>query len=315
MVSRVMVAGLATLLCAAAGWVYLQKPRSLSADDLAAMYQSPLPAPDGPLTVFHLGHSLVGRDMPAMLAQMAGHDHASQLGWGTPLRAHWDPDEPIQGFETENAHAHYRDAKEALESGEFDTFVLTEMVEIEAAIDHFDSPIYLEKWVRAAREGNPDIRIFLYESWHDLNDPQGWLNRLDLDPARYWEGVLLAQGMANLPEGGPVYVIPAGRVMAELVRRIENGPGVDGVTSRDDFFVRLEDGSLDTIHLNDLGAYLVALTHYAVLYQRSPEGLPRQFDRADGTPANAPGPELAKLMQATVWDVSSGLTITGIPRD
>ena len=315
MVSRVMVAGLATLLCAAAGWVYLQKPRSLSADDLAAMYQSPLPAPDGPLTVFHLGHSLVGRDMPAMLAQMAGHDHASQLGWGTPLRAHWDPDEPIQGFETENAHAHYRDAKEALESGEFDTFVLTEMVEIEAAIDHFESPIYLGKWVRAAREGNPDIRIFLYESWHDLNDPQGWLNRLDLDPARYWEGVLLAQGMANLPEGGPVYVIPAGRVMAELVRRIENGPGVDGVTSRDDFFVRLEDGSLDTIHLNDLGAYLVALTHYAVLYQRSPEGLPRQFDRADGTPANAPGPELAKLMQATVWDVSSGLTITGIPRD
>ena len=315
MVSRVMVAGLAALLCAAAGWVYLQKPRSLSADDLAAMYQSPLPAPDGPLTVFHLGHSLVGRDMPAMLAQMAGHDHASQLGWGTPLRAHWDPDEPIQGFETENAHAHYRDAKEALESGEFDTFVLTEMVEIEAAIDHFDSPIYLEKWVRAAREGNPDIRIFLYESWHDLNDPQGWLNRLDLDPARYWEGVLLAQGMANLPEGGPVYVIPAGRVMAELVRRIENGPGVDGVTSRDDFFVRLEDGSLDTIHLNDLGAYLVALTHYAVLYQRSPEGLPRQFDRADGTPANAPGPELAKLMQATVWDVSSGLTITGIPPD
>jgi len=315
MVSRVMVAGLATLLCAAAGWVYLQKPRSLSADDLAAMYQSPLPAPDGPLTVFHLGHSLVGRDMPAMLAQMAGHDHASQLGWGTPLRAHWDPDEPIQGFETENAHAHYRDAKEALKSGEFDTFVLTEMVEIEAAIDHFDSPIYLEKWVRAAREGNPDIRIFLYESWHDLNDPQGWLNRLDLDPARYWEGVLLAQGMANLPEGGPVYVIPAGRVMAELVRRIENGPGVDGVTSRDDFFVRLEDGSLDTIHLNDLGAYLVALTHYAVLYQRSPKGLPRQLDRADGTPANAPGPELAKLMQATVWDVSSGLTITGIPRD
>ena len=46
----------------------------------------PLPPPADPLATYHLGHSLVGRDMPAMLAQMAGHDHASQLGWGASLR-------------------------------------------------------------------------------------------------------------------------------------------------------------------------------------------------------------------------------------
>ena len=32
-------------------------------------------------------------------------------------------------------------------------------------------------------------------------------------------------------------------------------------------------------------AYLVALTHYAVLYRQSPVGLPHALSRADGTPA------------------------------
>lgn len=313
--TRFVLAGLAALACGVAAWAYFAAPKTLSPEELAAVYQTPLPPPDGPLSVFHLGHSLVGRDMPAMLAQMAGHRHASQLGWGTPLKTHWEPDEPIQGFDVENAHDHYRDAKEALDSGEFDVFVLTEMVEIEAAIEYFDAPVYLEKWVSQARKGNPEIRVFLYETWHDLDDPQGWLTRLDTDPARYWEGVLLARAMAVGHEPQPIHVIPAGRVMAELVRRIEAGRGVDDVTSREDLFARMEDGSIDPIHINDLGAYLVALTHYAVLYQRSPVGLPAQLDRADGTPADAPGAELAKLMQQTVWDVVSALPITGIPQE
>ncbi|MCR9155746.1 MAG: hypothetical protein NXH80_00725 [Rhodobacteraceae bacterium] len=310
-----ILAGLVAVACGVAAWFLTLGPKVLTTDELAAQYETPLPQPKGPLQVFHLGHSLVGRDMPAMLAQLAEHDHSSQLGWGTPLKAHWEPDEPIQGFEVENAHDHYRDAKESLASGDFDTFILTEMVEIEAAIEYFDSPRYLQKWASEARKGNPDIRVFLYETWHDLTDPQGWLTRLDVDPARYWEGVLLAQAMAADPDVGTIYVIPAGRVMAEFARRLESGNGVDGVTSREDLFSHADDGSLDPIHINDLGAYLVALTHYAVLYQRSPEGLPGQLNRADGTPATAPGPELAALMQGTVWDVVSTLPVTGIPQN
>ena len=141
------------------------------------------------------------------------------------------------------------------------------------------------------------------------------MTRLEVDPARYWEGVLIAQAMADQPADTPIYVIPAGRVMAEFVRRIEAGGGVDGVSSRDQLFARLEDGSLDPVHVNDLGNYLVALTHYAVLYHRSPEGLPAQLVRADGTPATAPGPRLAELMQRTVWDVVSTLPVTGIPQN
>ena len=72
------------------------------------------------------------------------------------------------------------------------------------------------------------------------------------------------------------------------------------------------DGSPDTIHYNDLGAYLVALTHYAVLYHRSPEGMAHALNRADGTPAQAPSPEVAALMQRVVWDVVRRFPETGV---
>ena len=82
-------------------------------DDTAfnALYADPAPAPDGPLRVYHLGHSLVGHDMPVMLMQLAGEGHAfsSQIGWGSFLREHWEPDVPVKGFEDENTHDEHRD--------------------------------------------------------------------------------------------------------------------------------------------------------------------------------------------------------------
>ncbi|WP_280322670.1 hypothetical protein [Sulfitobacter faviae] len=47
----------------------------------------------------------------------------------------------------------------------------------------------------------------------------------------------------------------------------------------------------------------MALTHYATLYHRDPAGLPHELLRADGTPAQAPSAEAARLMQRVVWDV------------
>ena len=101
--------------------------------------------------------------------------------------------------------------------------------------------------------------------------------------------------------------------MARYVRSLAARGGVDGLTSERDLFARDASGRQDTIHLNDLGSYLVALTHYAVLYQRSPVGLPRQLLRADGSAAAAPGPAAAQLMQEVVWDVVSHYAKTGVP--
>jgi hypothetical protein len=297
------------LALSACGW-----QKTLSPAALEQLYAEPLSQPEKPLRVFHIGHSLVGKNMPAMLEQMAGagHDHRSQLGWGASLQSHWEPDIPVKGSELENLHDKYQDAKAAIAGGSFDALVLTEAVEIKDSIKYFDSPKYIRRWARDARNANPAIRVYLYETWHPLDDPAGWLNRLDHDLGAYWEGVLLAQGLAHGDTGGPVYVIPAGQVLAAFVRRMDRAGGLPGLRSREDLFLRTPDGKQDMIHLNDVGMYLVALTHYAVLYHRNPVGLPHQLLRADGTAADAPSEAAARVMQEVVWEVVTQYPKTGV---
>lgn len=288
--------------------------KSLQPADLERLYRTPLTPPAKPLRVFHIGHSLVNHNMPVMLEQLAeaGHDHRSQLGWGATLKSHWEPDVPIPGFKESNTHRNYQDALEAVRGGTFDALVLTEMVEIRAAIKSFNSPEYLRRWAREARSHRPDSRVYLYETWHRLDDVEGWLERLGKDLGRYWEGELLAKGLAHGDTGGPVHVIPAGQVMERFVRLIEGGRGMPGLLRREDLFAINPDGTQDTIHLNDLGNYLVALTHYAVLYHRSPVGLPHQLRRADATQAQAPDEAMARLMQEVVWEVVTSYPKTGV---
>lgn len=306
--SIILLAALA-LAAAAVAAVLARRDRApapLERSAFDALYAEPAPAPDGPRTVFHLGHSLVGRDMPAMLEQLAGegHGYASQLGWGAPLRSHWDPDVAIDGFDEENAHERYRDAHEALASGEYDALVVTEMVEIADAVRYHDSPRYLALWAEEARANG--AAVYLYETWHELDDPLGWRERIERDMALYWEDAVLRPALARMDPPRPVHVVPGGQVMAAVSRALEEGGPIGPLTSHRDLY-------RDEIHFNDLGAYLMALTHFAVLYQRSPVGLPHALLRADGTSADDPGPEAAALMQRIVWDVVTQAPTTGVP--
>ncbi|WP_287882804.1 MULTISPECIES: hypothetical protein [Paracoccus] len=295
-------------------WRHAQKAGAAHDDgaDVQALYQAGRPLPQGPLRVYHLGHSLVGRDMPAMLAQLAGqgHDYALQLGWGTALREHHQGREAINGFDQENATPHHREAHEALASGAYDAFVMTEMVRLKDAIQYKESRTYAGKWAAEAAAGNPAGQIFLYESWHALDDQPDWLSRLPDDLETMWKPGLLWP--AARAAGRPVWLIPVGQVMARLVAEAEAKGGIAELTSREGLFARSPDGTLDTIHPNDLGVYLVALTHYAVLYGQSPVGLPHELMRADGSPADAPSPELARRMQEVVWEVVSANPLTGL---
>lgn len=306
---KLIAAGLAIAIAAGASAAFLSPPASLSDAAFNAAYSTPLAPVTAPLNVFHIGHSLVGRDMPAMVAQLVpGHDYASQLGWGATLKGHWTGDVP--GFKEENANPRFRPAGEAVASGQYDALVVTEMVEIKDAIRYYDSPEYLALWAKKARAANPDIRVYLYETWHNLDDPAGWLERIESDRGLYWEGVLLRQAMAT--EGvGTIYVIPGGQVMAAMAREIEAGR-VPGMTSRTDLFAINADGTQDMIHPSDKGTYLMALTHYAVLYGKSPVGLPAALKRADGTPADAPSPEAARVMQEVVWRVVTSYAPSGV---
>jgi hypothetical protein len=306
---------LASLAAALGGgglyWALTRAPSAASVRTL--LTGKAVAAPQAPMTVFHLGHSLVNRDMPALLAQLApqGHAYDSQLGWGTTLQAHWG-DAEINGFEAENAHPRFRPALQAVQSGDYDAIVLTEMVEIRASIRFYDSPVYLARWAEEALKARPDVRLYLYETWHKLDDPEGWLERIDRDHERYWLSRVLGPALAKLPEGTQIFLIPAGPVLAAFVRAVEAKGGVGNVRDRTDLFSRAEDGTQDMIHLNDLGNYLVALTHYAVLYQQSPVGLPRALTRADGSAAIAPDPETALLMQEVTDSVVRNLGLSGL---
>lgn len=271
-----------------------------------------LPAPQGPLKVFHLGHSLVGVDMPHMLAQLAptGHDWNSQLGSGTNLKQHWEPDLAILDFEKVNQPPTYRDAREAIGSGDYDAVVLTEMVELKDAIRYFDGADYFQRWADLARAGNPNTRIYLYETWHYLNDPKGWEARIAEDLPTLWLEKLSGIDSRQAPDR-PAYLIPAGQVMAAVAQAAEAGE-IDGLTTREDLFARTPQGTLDTIHISDLGAYVVALTHYAVLYQRAPLGLPHRLTRADGSPAQSLSDTAAAQVQALVWQTLLAHPRTGL---
>lgn len=291
---------------------------AMAAVDDAAMavrYAAPLPAPEGPLAVYHIGHSLVNRDMPAMLAQLAGpgHRYESQLGWGTTLKAHWTG-KGIDGFEAENDHPRFRPAHEAVHSGDYDAIVLTEMVEIRDALRHFDSPRHLALWANEVRTARPEARIYLYETWHRLDDPEGWLERLDADLPRYWEAGILRPALARLPADARIHLIPAGQALAAFVRAVEARGGVGSVRDRRDLFAVTPEGKVDDIHLGDQGNYLVALVHYAVLYQKSPVGLRHDLLLHDGTPARAPAPETALLMQQVAWEIARSTPLTGVVR-
>ena len=285
--------------------LYDRYPKPLDLESFEALYLDPAPTLDGRRHIFHIGHSLVGRDMPAMLAQLAGdgHDYASQLGWGATLQSHWDPDVPINGFAEENAHDKYREAHEAVASGEYDALVLTEMVEIKAAVDYFDSPKMLHNWATTAQAAG--MSVYFYETWHPLDDSEGWRMRLDRDLGTYWEGKIMRPALAMSDVPAPIYLIPGGQVMAAFADALDAQGPVGPLTTHEDLFS-------DDVHFNDYGAYLVALTHYAVLYQTCPVGLPHVLARADGTPADDPGPEAARLMQETVWNVVTSLPRTGV---
>ncbi len=311
------LAGIAVVMAAAAAWWQLKAPAALSTEERAALFAVPLDAPEAGAGKFYLGHSLIGPNIPAFVQQLAEaagfHDpsYHSQLGWGTSLREHWYPTLTINGYAEMNASPAHAPAKPALESGSYDVLVLTEMVDLQDAIRWHDSGRYAGLWASFARQSRADMRIYLYETWHRTDIPEGWLDRIDADLPNLWEGTILAQAKA-MADVGVIHLIPAGQAMAAFTRALEAQGGLPGLEDRHGLFALNEDGMRDTIHPNDLGSYLVALVHFATLYHMDPAGLPHELTRADGTAAEAPSPEVAALMQQIAWDVVRRLPQTGV---
>jgi hypothetical protein len=110
---------------------------------------------------------------------------------------------------------------------------------------------------------------------------------------------------AKRPIGAPpVHLIPGHKMMARFHDDIPKGK-VPGITQLNQLFS-------DQIHPNELGAYAIAMIHYACIYNKSPLGLPHDLLPSANASVQKPSKEFAEYVQAMVWDVVTSYERTGI---
>lgn len=257
------------------------------------------------IRVIESGHSLtdpIADKLSEMLRAM-GADAASvalSTSPGSLMEHRWrtSPEKPMP------------DARAAI--GDYDMLVITERVPLSNTFPSHNSKVEALKWFRHAwRKGNggAGAETVLYATWVHIDsgpdfdnvyrDPEAhlpWRERLPLEIAR-WEQIVDYVN-ARRPKGAPpMRIIPGPQIMAAMDDAVAQG-AAPGLTSILELFT-------DTIHLNDVGAFLIALAHYAVIYGRDPRELPDRIG-ADGRP------ELAAFMQDLVWKVVTGYERTGV---
>jgi hypothetical protein len=264
---------------------------------------------------FYFGHSLVDQDMPRMVdsfAKARGKVLVShgQLGWGATLKSHyvWDGrfDEAAPlGFVEENRGRPFfvGEGKAQLRTGRYDVLVLAECKGYTSS-DADETVGYATRLAKLAREANPSVRVFLYGNWLDRKtfpDDDSWRSETE-SKIHWWEGV--ADRVNAELEGADIFVLPGGPILVRVAHEAALGrlPGL-GV---DDLF-RGDDG----IHVSDRGFYVVALMHYAAIFQETPVGLPAETETEDG-PAEPLSRENATRIQQLVWDVLTHYPRSGV---
>lgn len=198
--------------------------------------------------------------------------------------------------------------------GDFDVLVLTERVPLSGTLPWHNSPAQALTWANHAwseGRGGAGAETILYATWVEIdsgpgadnedNDPERevvFRARLDLEMAG-WEKIRDHVNANRMPGAPEMRMIPGPLLMAALYDGIERGDVPD--------LEDISDVFTDSIHLNDIGAYYIALAHYAVIFNRDPRGLPNRIGMA-----SSPSRALAEWMQQTVWRVVSTYPGSGV---
>ena len=262
------------------------------------------PIPAG-LRVFSCGHSFhyflppILSDM-ARLAGIKGHQEVglSAIG-GSHVIQHWDVPEA------------QNKAKAALRDGKVDVLTL--------------SPLHLpdegiEKFAKLGLAHNPNIRITVEEIWMpfdlyqptfpactfpakvDHNAPTGAELWKLHEP--YFQSMDAQIRSLNKSLGKPVlFVVPAGQAVIALREKVIAGQA-PGVKTQEELF---ED---PVGHPQYPMKALVAYCHYAVIYRRSPVGLPMPALLANY--AKWGDPKLNRLLQELAWDAVIHHPLSGV---
>ncbi|MEP5729185.1 MAG: hypothetical protein ABJL67_07395 [Sulfitobacter sp.] len=250
--------------------------------------------------VFMVGHSLFGSTGPRMLEQalLAGTGDAAvmaQITNGAPLKYNWENSDTAEGA----------DARVVLPEGGVTHLILTEAVPLENHLKWSETGVYVQAFAGLATAANPDVRIYVQETWHSLKSGTGqevaydekadipWRARLDQD-LKAWEGIVADVAAGLRADTAQVALIPAGQALARLYDEIvaENVPGLSDIATLFD----------DDIHLSDTGHYFVAMVQYATLTGQDPLGLPRDFKDQYGKAFDTPDEDLARELQRVAWE-------------
>jgi len=150
-------------------------------------------------------------------------------------------------------------------------------------------------------KGSPTL---LWTTWVSIDGSNGpFREMLDVQGLE-WEK-MQDHANAKRPIGAPpVYLIPGHKMMARLHDDIPKGK-VPGITQLNQLFS-------DKIHPNELGAYAIAMIHYACIYNKSPLGLPHNLLPNANASVKIPSKEFAEYVQSMVWDVVTSYERTGI---
>lgn len=187
---------------------------------------------------------------------------------------------------------------------EFDMLVLTERVALSNTVPYHASNEYALRFARLAWGAGADLVI--YGTWVSLNtgpefagqgsDPDvglAWRERLDREGAG-WEAIRAHVDARRPQSAAPVRLIPCYAFLAAIHDAIGTGRApIDDIRA---LFA-------DDIHPSALGAWLVALAHFAVLYGRDPSGLTRP---------RGISPAVAAWFEAQVWRVIAQIPATGV---
>lgn len=226
------------------------------------------------LRVIQSGHSLTDPIVPMLNALLASKGVRQSSPYlvdrstipGSPMDWRW------------THRTDFPDARHDI--ADYDMLVLTERVSLSGTVPWHGSESMALRWFEHAwsqGNGGAGAQTVLYASWVDVdsgpgnanphNDPEAHIpfrERLPLEMAR-WQAIA-DHVNANRPEGSPVMrVIPGPLVMAAAYDAITAG-AAPGISAIEDLFA-------DNIHVSDAGAYLIALAHFAVLYDVDPRTL------------------------------------------
>jgi hypothetical protein len=255
--------------------------------------------------VFTCAHSFHAFVYPILgeMARAAGIDDHQSVGWsrigGSRVIQHWDvPEEK-------------NEARAALRAGKVDVLTL--------------SPIWLpdegiEKFARLGFEHNPEIRVTVQEFWlpNDTYHPVYPLetrkkvdhNATRIDELRKQQA-LYDQDMEDFVRGvngrlgkDVVLVVPVGQAAVALREKIVAGEA-PGLNAQWDLF-------RDTWgHPQPPLQVLAAYCHFAVIYRRSPVGLP--LPSALAKVENLKDKDkLNRLLQELAWDTVTHHPLTGV---